>query len=75
MNSKSKQNWEIGNAVKVGFLSLTVLDKAATPGDYRPDAYLLQSSKGDQYSFIPHHGLQKMQPGENFRALAASGQL
>lgn len=60
MISNSKQNWTIGSTVKVGFLALTVVAAIATPGDFKPDAYILQSAKGQYYKFVPHNGLQKI---------------
>jgi len=56
----SKQNWSVGQTVKVGFLSLLVVAIEPTPGDYLPDAYLLRSAKGVAYRFVPHHGLEKI---------------
>jgi len=53
-------SWEVGARVKVGFLQLTVKGKEATPGDGYPDAYLLESSKGVQYRFVPHMGLERI---------------
>lgn len=61
MITNSKQVWEVGSTVKVGFLSLKVISKQATPGDYLPDAYILQSAKGQLYRFVPHNGLQKVE--------------
>lgn len=55
----AKQDWTPGNTVKVGFMSLTVVRKVATPGDYRPDVYHLQTANGRQYTFQPHHGLEQ----------------
>lgn len=61
MIKNSKQVWEIGQIVKVGFMSgLKVIEKVATPGDYKPDAYILESAKGQRYEFVPHNGLQKI---------------
>lgn len=60
MISNSKQNWTIGSTVKVGFLALTVIAAIATPGDFKPDAYILKSTKGQYYKFVPHNGLQKI---------------
>ena len=60
MVRNSKQNWEVGNSVKVGFLTLTITKKIATPGDYMPDAYELVSSKGVRYEFVPHNGLNRL---------------
>lgn len=57
MIRNTKQNWEPGQTVKVGFLSLQVVAKVATPGDYLPDAYVLKSDKGAFYRFVPHNGL------------------
>jgi hypothetical protein len=59
MIQKSKQCWEIGEMVKVGFMTLNVLAKVPTPGDYMPDAYALGSAKGGIYRFVPHNGLTK----------------
>lgn len=59
MIANSKQTWEIGQTVKVGFMSLKVVAKVPTPGDYMPDAYALKSSKDLFYRFVPHHGLMR----------------
>jgi hypothetical protein len=60
MISNTKQVWEVGHTVKVGFLSLTVLAKVATPGDFAPDAYVLTNTKQTTfYRFVPHNGLTK----------------
>jgi hypothetical protein len=59
MITQSKQNWEVGQTVKVGFMTLTVKSIELTPGDYRPDVYHLESSKGVKYSFTPHFGLER----------------
>lgn len=59
MIKNSKQVWEVGEMIKVGFLSLLVTGKEATPGDYRPDAYLLCNQAGTKrYRFVPHFGLE-----------------
>ena len=60
MITKSKQVWEIGNQVKVGFLILTISAKEPTPRDGLPDAYLLQDGKGRTYRFVPHNGLERI---------------
>lgn len=59
MIRNSKQDWSIGSTVRVGFVSLRVVAIEPTPGDGRPDAYLLESAKGEQYRFVPHCGLSK----------------
>jgi hypothetical protein len=61
MITKSKQQWEVGQTVKVGFLNnLTVIAKVPTPGDYAPDAYILRSPKGTEYRFVPHNGIERL---------------
>jgi hypothetical protein len=57
--ARAKQDWQIGETVKVGFVSdLEVIKKIATPGDYRPDIYVLWQAKTNRfYSFQPHFGL------------------
>ena len=60
MIKNSKQTWEVGEAVKVGFLTLIVCAKIATPGDFAPDAYAMTTAKGDKfYRFVPHNGLTR----------------
>lgn len=67
MIKRTKQVWEAGETVKVGFLSLRVLAKIPTPGDYMPDAYALTDKTGEKfYRFVPHNGL------ERFSSLAAA---
>ncbi len=46
MITRSRQDWTPGASVKVGFLTLEVVECIPTPGDYRPDDYRL-----------PHNGL------------------
>lgn len=59
MITKSKQNWQIGSVVKVGFLQLRVTACVPTPGDGAPDAYFLTNLAGTKlYEFVPHQGLQ-----------------
>lgn len=59
MITRTKQNWTIGQTVKVGFMTLTVMAAVATPGDWKPDAYILQCGY-TLYSFVPHNGLTKL---------------
>lgn len=68
MITNSKQAWEVGQTVKVGFMSLEVVAKVATPGDYMPDAYALKSAKGVFYRFVPHNGLSKCYSAEEAMA-------
>lgn len=59
MIRNTKQKWEAGQTVKVGFLSLVVVAAIPTPGDWKPDAYALQSAQGAFYRFVPHNGLTR----------------
>jgi hypothetical protein len=56
----TKQNWEAGSVVKVGFLKLAVLANVPSPGDYLPDQYLLRGANGQHYCFVPHNGCFKI---------------
>jgi len=61
MIKRSKQTWEVGEAVKVGFLTLIVTAKEPTPGDFLLDAYRLCSQDGSKrYRFVPHNGLERL---------------
>jgi hypothetical protein len=58
--TRSKQIWAIGATVKIGFLTLRITGAEATPGDHKPDVYMLESLDGSkQYTFVPHHGLER----------------
>lgn len=59
MITHTKQNWQPGSIVKVGFLSLMVQAVIETPRNYAPDAYLLTNPKGQNYLFVPHKGLER----------------
>lgn len=62
MITNSKQCWQVGETVKVGFMSLRVLARVPTPGDYAPDAYALTNAAGDRfYRFVPHKGCERRQ--------------
>ena len=59
MIKTSKQLWEVGEIVKVGFMRLRVCAKVATPKNWLPDQYALADAKGRFYRFIPHNGLTR----------------
>lgn len=60
MIKNTKQNWEIGQVVKVGFLSLRIVSMRAEY-DHLPDIYTLESlDSTKQYEFIPHNGLTRI---------------
>jgi hypothetical protein len=53
-----RQSFERGAIVRVGFIAdLQVHARVGTPGDYRPDFYVLRHAHtGAWYAFQPHHG-------------------
>lgn len=58
-----KQSWEIGQTVRVGFLSLTVIAPLEATGDGLPGAYIL--TNGTQlYAFVAHNGVRKISDDE-----------
>lgn len=59
MITRTKQDWSIGEWVKVGFMTLQVVN-ARAEFDYLPDIYTLRSTKGKMYEFIPHNGLHAL---------------
>jgi hypothetical protein len=59
MITRTKQVWEVGKVVKVGFLTLTILETNIF-NNQGPNKYLLESSKGIKYFFTPHFGLEKV---------------
>lgn len=71
--SNSTQNWEPGQTVKVGFLSLVVVQCIPTPGDYAPDAYLLTNqARSQMYRFVPHKGVERISLDEANALIASS---
>jgi len=72
ISQKSKQNWKVGEAVKVGFLTLTIDEIIPTPGNYEPDAYLMSRIGKDavtRYLFVPHNGLHKVKTRSDVECL------
>lgn len=55
----ARQDWTIGKTVRVGFLTLKVIAKVETPGNWLPDQYALEGAPGSFYKFIPHNGLTR----------------
>jgi hypothetical protein len=63
MITNSKQVWQVGETVKIGFLTLRVTERVPTPGDYKPDAYLLcglGANADRKYRFVPHNGIERL---------------
>ena len=58
IHGTAKQAWNEGEIVKAGFVTdLEVIKRIPTPGDYRPDFYVLwQAAKNRFYAFQPHKG-------------------
>ena len=60
MIKHTKQKWQSGEVVKVGFLQLKVVS-ARAEYDGLPDIYTLTSLDGSRkYEFIPHNGLNRI---------------
>ena len=56
----SKQNWNIGSTVKIGFLELRIIGVKSIV-DGLPYIYELENLKGDKlYEFTPYNGLVKI---------------
>ena len=63
MITKTKQTWQVGETVKIGFMTLRVTGIELTPGDYKPDAYLLcglAANADRKYRFVPHFGIERL---------------
>ncbi|CAG2136172.1 hypothetical protein [Cupriavidus numazuensis] len=75
MIKKTKQAWEKGQVVNVGFIKgLTVIAAVAAPGDRAPDSYVLL--RGEQfYAFVPHRGISKIGADEARRMIAEGQRL
>jgi len=55
---RAQQDWSVGQAVKVGFLTLDVVARVDGQGINRQAGYRLQNlNNGKRYTFIPHEGL------------------
>jgi hypothetical protein len=62
MIRNTRQNWQIGSIVRVGFLQLKIVAAIPTPNDSLPDLYFLTNLAGDKlYRFVPHQGLTRVE--------------
>lgn len=52
--------WEVGQTVKVGFLTLTITGFTPSNGDGLPGSWHLSDSKGRTYQFTPYNGLERI---------------
>ncbi len=76
MITRTKQNWTSGQTVKVGFMSLMVVQCIPTPGDFAPDAYILSNAARTQlYKFVPHNGLEKLSTDDANEMIASAVQI
>lgn len=63
MVHNGKQDWSVGQSVRVGFLNLTVIAGLEATGDGLPGAYIL--TNGTQiYAFVAHNGVRKISDEE-----------
>jgi hypothetical protein len=58
--TNTRQNWQIGALVNVGFMRNLKVIKVDAVFDSLPDIYTLESSKGTRYEFTPHNGLVRI---------------
>ena len=58
--TNSKQNWEIGDRVNVGFMKNLLVTKIDSIVDGLPDIYTLESNTGNLYQFTPHNGIARI---------------
>lgn len=57
---KTNPAWEVGETVKVGFMTLRIMGRIATPGNHSPDEFAMESLDGSKfYTFCPHRGLHR----------------
>ena len=57
---KPKQTWEVGNTVKVGFLTLRITSTLPNHGWNGQKGYSLVSLDGTKsYTFTPYEGLER----------------
>lgn len=61
MNKKSKQNWAVGNEVRVGFLTLIVEGVETHTNCYGQVIYRLANKDSTKkYTFSPYYGLDRI---------------
>ena len=57
----SKQNWQIGDRVNVGFMKNLLVTKIEAIYDGLPDIYTLENTNnGNLYEFTPHNGIARV---------------
>ena len=58
--TNTRQNWQIGSRVNVGFLKNLLVTKIDAIYDGLPDIYTLESNTGKLYQFTPHNGIERI---------------
>ena len=58
--TNTRQNWQIGSRVNVGFLKNLLVTKIDAIYDGLPDIYTLESANGTRYEFTPHNGIERI---------------
>ena len=56
----TRQDWQIGSRVNVGFLKNLLVTKIDPIYDGLPDIYTLIDGKGRMYQFTPHNGIERI---------------
>jgi len=60
MITHTKQSWNVGDKVNIGFIKgLTVLSVRAEKAGL-PDIYTLEGKESRLYEFIPHNGITRI---------------
>ena len=58
--TNTRQNWQIGSRVNVGFLKNLLVTKIDAIYYGLPDIYTLESANGTRYEFTPHNGIERI---------------
>ena len=58
--TNTRQNWQVGALVNVGFMKNLKIIKVDAIFDGLPDIYTLESTTGKLYEFTPHNGLVRI---------------
>ena len=56
----TKQSWQVGDRVNVGFMKNLLVTKIDSIVDGLPDIYTLESNIGKLYQFTPHNGIERI---------------
>ena len=58
--TNTRQDWQIGSRVNVGFLKDLLVTKIDAIYDGLPDIYTLEDNSGRIYQFTPHSGIERI---------------